>query len=122
MHIFLDLGLIYDVMGWLGGFFVLLAYFLIAVSTTKDRGSNRRSGLREGVNALFSALKAKAGKPSFMIICHVFNGLGALFLIINAFVHKSYPFFILNVIWLGIALKTVLSIGKEMREKKKIIK
>lgn len=68
--------MIYDLVGWLGAFLILLAYFL--VSTKRVSPTSK--------------------------IYHLINLGGAIGIIINTFIQQAIPVMSLNVFWAGIAL------------------
>ncbi|MDX2001944.1 MAG: hypothetical protein SFW35_05915 [Chitinophagales bacterium] len=73
--------LLIDITGWLGAACVLYAYLMV---------SARRL---EGDSLHYQT----------------FNILGALFLIINTYFHHAYPSTIVNIIWVGVAVYSLLN-------------
>jgi uncharacterized membrane protein YgdD (TMEM256/DUF423 family) len=80
--------LLIDITGWLGAVCVVYAYLMV------------------------SARKLEGDSLQYQ----VFNILGALFLIINTYFHQAYPSTIVNIIWVGIALFSLLR-KKTIKEK-----
>ena len=80
--------LLIDVIGWIGAVALLLAYGL--VSTRKVQGD---SGVYQ-----------------------VFNFIGAAFLMANSFFYGAFPSAAVNVVWISIAVFTVLR--KKLRVQK----
>jgi hypothetical protein len=76
--------LIIDIIGWLGAIFVLYAYLM--VSTRKLEGNS--------------------------LHYQTANILGALCLIINTYYHRAYPSAVVNLIWIGIAIYSLISKNK----------
>ncbi|MCG9910458.1 MAG: hypothetical protein MH137_04075 [Flavobacteriales bacterium] len=74
-----------DVIGWIGGAMVVLAYFLIS------------SGKTTAKSVFFQFL----------------NLAGSVFLIINTYAKEAYPSAVVNVIWVGIALYGFFRIWKK---------
>ncbi|HEY8401923.1 MAG TPA: hypothetical protein VIK89_11710 [Cytophagaceae bacterium] len=66
---------IIDIIGWIGGLEVLLAYFLVSSQKIKGTG----------------------------LVYQYLNLTGAIFLIINTVYLSAYPSAFVNVIWVGIA-------------------
>jgi len=73
-----------DIIGWLGAVFVLYAYLM--VSTKKLEGNS---------------LHYQAANIS-----------GAFCLIINTYYHHAYPSAVVNVIWIGIAIYSLITKNK----------
>jgi hypothetical protein len=73
-----------DVIGWIGGAMVVLAYFLISSGKTT----------------------AKSFFYQFL------NLVGSVFLIINTYAKEAYPSAVVNVVWVGIALYGFFRIWK----------
>ena len=69
-----------DILGWVGAFCILLAYFLV------------------------SSKRVKSDSRLFQSI----NLTGALFLIVNAYANGALPFVFLNVIWAAIAIRALV--------------
>lgn len=69
-----------DIIGWLGAVFVLYAYLMVSTKRL------------EGDSLHFQA----------------FNISGALCLIINTYYHHAYPSAVVNVIWIAIAIYSLL--------------
>lgn len=65
-----------DILGWVGGLIVVVAYFMIS------------SGRTNAKSPLFQSL----------------NLTGSIFLIINTYAKGAYPSAVVNIIWVGIAL------------------
>ena len=65
-----------DAVGWIDGFIVVVAYFMIS------------SGKTNAKSPLFQSL----------------NLIGSVFLIINTYEKGAYPSTVVNIIWVGIAL------------------
>ena len=82
--------LLSDLIGWLGAFFLLLAYFLLV---HKDLTSRSK-------------------------MYQLLNILGALMLGINTYVKGAFPSFITNMIWVLIGLYGLLHIIKIKKKKK----
>lgn len=70
------MNLFIDIIGWIGAFLILLAYFLL---THHDLNSRSK-------------------------IYHYMNFLGAILLGISAYSRTAYPSFATNVIWVFVAL------------------
>lgn len=70
------MNLIIEVIGWTGAVIILLAYFLL---THHDLTSRSR-------------------------VYQWMNFVGSVFVGINAFYYRAYPSFVINVIWLFIAI------------------
>lgn len=81
--------LLIDILGWVGGAMVVVAYFLIS------------SGKANAKSVLFQVL----------------NLLGSIFLIINTYAKGAYPSAVVNVIWVGIALYGFYRIFKNPKVK-----
>lgn len=77
-----------DVLGWIGGILVVLAYFMI------------------------SAGKTTAKSPLFQTL----NLVGSIFLLILTYVHGAYPSAVVNLIWVGIALYGFYRIFSEKKD------
>lgn len=73
--------MIIDIIGWIGAVLVLYAYLM--VSTKRLEGNS---------------LHYQAA-----------NIAGAICLIINTYYHRAYPSTVVNVIWIGIAIYSLLS-------------
>lgn len=82
-------GIYFDVMGWLGTFFYVLAYLLLTLR--KIRSQQR--------------------------IYHLLNVLGALGLIANAIHLRDMPSLVVNIVWLGIGVLAILWIVLRKKEK-----
>ena len=74
-----------DVIGWLGAAALLAAY------------------------ALVSAKRLDGDSMRFQLL----NLLGAVFLIINSAYYGAYPSAFVNVVWIGIAVATILHVKKK---------
>ena len=72
--------LIIEIVGWIGMFLVLLAYFLIT-----NKKLDRESRLYHGMNLI-----------------------GALLVGLNAIINEAYPSSVLNIVWAFIALYGIL--------------
>lgn len=72
--------LIIDIAGWIGGVEIILAY------------------------ALVSFKKLKVDDWSYQVL----NLTGSLFLIANTWYYRAYPSTIVNVVWAGIAVYTMM--------------
>lgn len=67
---------IYSIIGWVGGIFLILAYFLLSIRKLKSNS----------------------------IIYHSLNFFGAIGLAISTFMTKSWPSMVLNIVWALIAI------------------
>lgn len=74
-----DTGVYFDMMGWLGTFFYILAYLLLTLRKIK----------------------------SHQKIYHLMNVFGALGLIANALHLRDMPSLVVNIVWLGIGLLAI---------------
>ena len=70
---------LYDIVGWIGGIEVLIAYFLVSFNKVESK------------NFYYQLL----------------NLTGALFLIINTIYKEAYPSTFVNVVWVGIAVHSI---------------
>lgn len=70
---------LYDIVGWIGGIEVLIAYWLISTKRVDETS----------------------------LSYHLLNLTGAIFLIINTVVLKAYPSFFVNVVWVGVAVYSI---------------
>jgi hypothetical protein len=73
-----------DILGWLGGTEVLIAYILVSFKIVHPE------------NFYYQLL----------------NLMGAFLLIINTWYHEAYPSSIVNSIWVGIAIYTIIKFKK----------
>ena len=78
-------GIIVDIIGWIGAILLLLAY--IAISSEKVTGKSF----------------------SYQIL----NAIGSVFLIINSAYYHAYPSAFVNVVWITIAVITIISARKK---------
>lgn len=74
----------YVIIGWIGAFLFIVAYFLLSINLLKSNG----------------------------IIYHTMNVLGAICLIINALNLDDNPGFFVNLIWMFIGLFAMINIIK----------
>ena len=72
--------MIIDLLGWLGAFLILLAYYLV------------------------SSKKVTGDSMSYQMI----NLLGAIALMINTYAKGAIPSAVLNIIWSAIAIRSLL--------------
>jgi hypothetical protein len=84
----MSVSLLVDVVGWLGAFLLLAAY------------------------ALVSARKLEGDSFRYQVL----NILGAIFLITNSFYYGAFPSVTVNVVWIGIAVYTIVQKGVRARE------
>lgn len=77
-----------DIMGWIGGALVVLAYFMISAGKTTAK------------SVVFQSL----------------NLIGSIFLLILTYVHKAYPSAVVNLIWVAIALYGFYRIFSERKK------
>jgi len=85
---------IVDILGWLGAFLLLLAYFLLV-----HKNLTSRSKMYQWLNIM-----------------------GALLLAINNIYLSAYPSFVTNIIWFLIGLYGIFHIIKHNRTKNKVCK
>lgn len=76
----MDLGAV-NIIGWVGALLVLYAYFQVSLNKVKG-------------NSLYF---------------QTFNILGAIGLCVNTYFNRAYPSTVVNVIWIGIALYSLLN-------------
>lgn len=69
-----------DIIGWLGAFLIILAYYLV------------------------SSKKTKGDSHSYQLL----NLIGSIFLVINTYIKGAIPSAALNVVWALIAIKVLL--------------
>ena len=77
-----------DILGWVGGTEVLIAYIIVAFKIVTAE------------NFYYQLLNLK----------------GAFFLIVNTWYHEAYPSSIVNSIWVGIAIYTMIKFKKAKEE------
>lgn len=75
---------IFSIPGWTGGILIILAYFLLSTKKLK----------------------------SHSITYNILNALGGVGLTISTFVTKSWPSVTINIIWVGIAVFSIITIRK----------
>lgn len=75
---------IFSIAGWVGGFLIILAYFLLSTKKVK----------------------------SHSVIYNLLNALGGFGLIASTFITKSWPSLTINIIWVGIAVYSIITIKK----------
>jgi uncharacterized protein with PQ loop repeat len=80
-----------NIIGWIGAFLLLLAYFLLVHKDLTGRSKTYQ----------------------------ILNILGALMLGIHTFTAKAYPSFLTNIIWTMIGLYGLFHIVKQRKTKKK---
>lgn len=80
-----------NIIGWIGAFLLLLAYFLLVHKNLTSRSK----------------------------MYQVLNVLGALMLAINTVVAKAYPSFLTNMIWVLIGLYGLFHIAKQKSKTRK---
>ena len=81
----MTLRFVIDVIGWLGAAALLIAYGLV------------------------SAKRLDGDSMTFQLL----NLVGAIFLIINTAYYGAYPSTFVNVVWIGIAVATILHVKKK---------
>ena len=81
----MTLRFVIDVIGWLGAAALLVAYGLVSAKRL------------DGDSMMFQFL----------------NLVGAIFLIINTAYYGAYPSTFVNVVWIGIAVATILHVKKK---------
>lgn len=78
-----------DIIGWIGGIEVLLAYALISSKRVNETS----------------------------IFYHLLNLTGAVFLIANTVIKGAYPSTFVNIIWVGIAAFSIWKYGLKRKAK-----
>jgi hypothetical protein len=68
-----------DIIGWVGGIEVLIAYFLISTKKVDQKS----------------------------ILYHLLNLTGALLLIVNTIIKGAFPSAFVNIVWVGIAAYSI---------------
>lgn len=81
----MSLELIADILGWIGSFEVVLAYFMIS----------------------YQKIDAKSS------LYQLLNLTGAIFLIINTIYYGAYPSTFINIVWVGIAAIALLKTARK---------
>ena len=75
---------IFSIIGWIGGILLILAYFLLIAKKIK----------------------------SHTIVYNMLNCFGGIGLAISTFMTKSWPSMTINIIWIGIAIYSIITIKK----------
>lgn len=68
-----------DIIGWIGGVEVLIAYFLISTKKVDQKS----------------------------VLYHLLNLTGALLLIVNTIIKGAFPSAFVNIVWVGIAAYSI---------------
>ena len=78
------MNIVFEVIGYAGAVAILLAYFLLSIG------------------------KITSGRTY-----HLLNLVGAIGLLINGAVHAAWPSVVLNVVWTGIAIFSVVQLARK---------
>lgn len=82
--------MLYEVVGWLGAFCILLAYWLLTVGRLKPASFNYQ----------------------------LLNLVGSVGVLVNAYVHFALPLVTINVVWIFIAMFGLLHIAQGKKRKR----
>jgi formate hydrogenlyase subunit 3/multisubunit Na+/H+ antiporter MnhD subunit len=80
----MSIGIWVDVIGWLGALSVLVAYFMVSLGKWDGKSSSYQG----------------------------FNLFGGACLILNTIFYRAYPSSLVNLVWVGIAIYTLVSMRK----------